>query len=103
MRAHEILNENTAEQLLGTMNDIIATKSAEGAETVSIPELVMSLRNMGFNATEEGILAIAPDSPFVFSVNGSELSVGERPDLVDAGENSDDQVDQMASSAVDIG
>ena len=88
---------------MSTMNDYIATQVAQGAETVGVSELVVALRNMGFNATEESIQSVADQSPFVTSAENGKLNVGDAPGLVDAGENSDDQVDQMASGAVDIG
>lgn len=103
MRAYEILNENTAEQLMVTISDYVAARVAEGAETIGVSELVVALRKMGFNATEDGIMSVAAESPFVHSVENGELQVGEKPGLADAGNNADDQVDQMASSAVDIG
>lgn len=102
MRAFEILNESTADQLLSTLNDIIASSVGNGAETVSLPGLVNTLRDMGINATEEGILSIVTDSPFVHSAENGELNVGEKPGLVDAGEDSGSRVDSMASGAVDI-
>lgn len=103
MRAYEILNESTAEQLMSAMNDYIAAQVAQGAETIGVSELVNALRNMGFNATEESIQSIADESPFVISAENGELNVGDKPELADAGEDSGDQVDQMASGAVDIG
>lgn len=103
MKAHEILNENTADQLMTTMNDIIAAKVADGIEKISINELVNNLRAMGYNATPEGIESVVNDSPFIHGVENGELNIGDKPDLVDAGDNADEQVDQMAGSAVDLG
>ena len=102
MRAHEILNEGYADQLLSTMNDLIASSVANGVETISVAKLVIALRNMGINATEEGILTVVADSPFVKSAQGDNLNVGQETSLTDTGENSGDQVDSMADSAVDI-
>ena len=103
MRAYEVLNENTADQLLSTMKDVLASRVANGEEKVSIDELVIALRNMGFNATREGIESVVNDSPFVHGIENGELNIGDQPDLVDTGDNADEQVDQMASGAVDLG
>lgn len=102
MKISELLKESTADQLLTTINDIIASYDAKGVETVSVAELVIALQKMGLNATEDGISSVATDSPFVQSVENGEIQLGGSVDLVDAGENSDDQVDHMASGAVDI-
>jgi hypothetical protein len=102
MRAFEILNESTADQLLSAVDDIIASAVGRGAETISTADLVNTLRRVGLNATEEGILSIVSDSPFVHSIDNGQLNVGEKPGLVDPGEDSGDQVGQMAGSAVDI-
>jgi hypothetical protein len=102
MRAFEVLNESTADQLLSALNDIIASSVGNGAEKISLAELVITLRNMGFNATKEGILSIVDDSPFVQSSDNGELNVGDNPSLVDTGENPGSRVDSMADNAVDI-
>jgi hypothetical protein len=102
MRAFEVLNESTADQLLSALNDIIASSVGNGAEKISLAELVITLRNMGFNATKEGILSIVDDSPFVQSSDNGELNVGDKPGSVDTGENPGSRVDSMADNAVDI-
>ena len=39
MRAYEILNENTADQLMVTIRDYVAARVAECAETIGVSEL----------------------------------------------------------------
>jgi hypothetical protein len=102
MKASEILRENTADQLLSTINDLLASNVAKGVTTVSVAKLVNVLQGMGHNATEEGILSVINNSPFVKSAQGDNVDIGEEPSLADTGENSGDQVDSMADSAVDI-
>lgn len=102
MRAYELLNESTADQLLSATDDIIVSAISQGVESIRLAELVTMLHRMGFNATEESILSVVNNSPFVHSAQSGELNIGEKPGLSSTGQDSGEVVDSMADSAVEI-
>lgn len=74
---------------------------AHGAEEVEVDQLVNRLQNAGFNVNRESILAVLNDSPFVSSVAGGRITLGNEQESAElVGVDSEDSVEQMAANAV---
>jgi hypothetical protein len=105
MRAREIIQEDYNQSLDSDLTNLLVGAKGNGVEQVRTEDIVSQLYNMGYSVDVNSILPLLANNPLVTNATPESivLTAPEGAENANSGQDSAEQVGDMAQAATKIG
>lgn len=105
MRAREILEENYSESLESDLTNLLIGAKGAGAQEVETGDIVNQLYAMGYSVDVNSVLPLLSNNPAVMNATPEMIRFTQPEGMAQGpgGDDSADQVSDMAQQATNIG
>jgi len=105
MRAREIIQEDYNQSLESDLNNLLVGAKGNGAQQVRTQDIVATLYKMGYSGDVNSILSLLTNNPTITNATPEMIVLAppEGAETAGAGQDSAEQVGDMAQAATKIG